>query len=235
MNTMGKIDYKMLEQKKEKFEKMSVAELEILAIELPSKNESDKPLLHELFYVRKQKLNKDFIFTPEHIEKFLWVDREIKMCVQKLQQQGEKVLKELEKLIHQKDAFFMDYEIEAFITPVILELDNETAPYDYRTEDKIIELIDWIETNCVQPSILNFRPNAELLYKNSCWFGDLNWNTSSLIGVEDCIFANHHIGYGMHVLCDHSHWSFPDIMRINNIWCDLRVLYQRYKRIGRED
>ena len=223
MKTVGKIDYELLEQKREEFEKMSVAELEALAIELPHESERDKPLMRELFYARKRKLNKGFIFTPEHIEKFLWIDKEIKMCVEKLQQQGEKVIVDLEKLIQQKDAFFVDYEIDALIFPRIIEWSEEDQ-CECETYDKIIEILDWLEEGYLE-SVLYFSPKSEL---DICFFGDLNWNTSGLIGVEDSIFANHQIGYGMHVLCDHSHWSFPDIMRINNIWCDLRVLYQRF-------
>jgi len=224
MKTMGKIDYKLLEQKREEFEKMSVAELEALAIELPHESERDKPLMRKLFYARKRKLNKGFIFTPENIEKFLWIDKEIKMCVEKLQQQGEKVIEELEKLIQEKDAFFVDYEIDALMFPRIIEW-SEKYQCECETEDKIIEILDWLERDCYYGSVLYFKPDME---PDGCFFGDLNWNTSGLIGVEDSIFANHHIGYGMHVLCDHSRWSFPDIMRINNIWCDLRVLYQRF-------
>jgi len=217
----------MLEQKREEFEKMSVAELEALAIKLPAECERDRPLLRELFEVRKNKLNKDFIFTPENIEKFLWIDREIKMCANELELQGEKVIEDLEKLIQEKDAFFNDYEIEAFMSPCILEW-NEKDQCNYGTEDKIIELLDWIETYYIQPSMMFFSPRIEPSERHCCYFGDLNWNTRGLIGVEDSIFANHHIGYGMHELCDHSVWSFPDMMRINSISCELKVEYQRF-------
>ena len=45
---------------------------------------------------------------------------------------------------------------------------------------------------------------------------------------ENPELAKHNIGYGMHELCDHSHWAFQDIMKINDFHCDIIVEYQKY-------
>jgi len=205
----------------QKFEKHSPATLEVMAVSIFTARNWDRDTLRGLLEERKRKLNKDFVFTPEYIEKFLWIDREIKKCVQKLQQQGEKVIKDLEKLIQKKDAFFIDFEVEAQIFPKIIEW-SDNYECECETEDKIVEIIDWIEKE--HNYILRFSP---ALKDSSCYFSDLNWNDHEL-GARKGTFADYHIGYGMHELCSHSLWSFPDMMRINEIWCDLKVLYQHF-------
>jgi hypothetical protein len=201
----------------QKFEKHSLEALEAMAVSIFNNDNWDKKALREILEERKRRLNKDFVFTPEDIDVFLWIDYEIKKCVKKLQQQGVEIIKNLEKLTQEKGAFFNDFEVEAFIRPVIMEwIELRIA------EDPISEIINWVEGDF----ILSFKPSIE--HPNCCYFGDLNWNDHEL-GVPKGTFAGHHIGYGMHELCSHSLWSFPDMMRISDIDCDLKVLYQHYE------
>jgi len=207
---------------RQKFEKHSLAALEAMAVSIFTNPDWDRNTLREILEERKRKLNKDFVFTSEDIETFLWIDSEIKKCVQKLQQQGVEIIKNLEKLTQEKDAFFNDFEVEAFIRPVIMEwIDLRIA------EDPISEIINWVEGDF----ILSFKPSIE--HPNCCYFGDLNWNDHEL-GVVKGTFADYHIGYGMHALCDHSLWSFPDMMRISDIDCELKVQYQHFEKIEEE-
>jgi len=167
-------------QNRKKFEKHSLAALEAMAISIFNNDNWDKKALREILEERKRRLNKDFVFTPENIDTFLWIDYEIKECAKKLQQQGIEIIKNLEKLTQEKDAFFNDFEVEAFIRPVIMERIGLRI-----AEDPISEIINWA--------------------------------------------ADHHISYNMHELCSHSFWSFPDMMRVSDIDCDLKVLYQHYE------
>ena len=203
----------------DKCEKFPVAVLEAMATSIYTGKYRERETLREILEERKRKLNKKFVFTPEHIEKFLWIDREIKKCAQILQEKGVKITKELEKMVSEKDAFFNDFEVEAIISPVIVEWSDEYQ-CESETEDKIIEVIEELGKSF----ILKFKPSETL--PNCCYFGDLNWN--DMLGAGSTIFADHHIGYGMHDLCDHSLWSFFDIVRITDFWCDIKVLYQHF-------
>jgi len=185
-------------------------------------NPKERFELFTTLQVRQHKLNEEFVFTPEHIEKILWIDQEIKKCVHTLQKEGEKMVKELDLLTKKKNSFFNDYEILAVIDPKILIWKEESQSLcEPDEEDGIIDVIDNYhhETNFR----LEFNPHHA---EHSCYFSDFNWNI--LIGAKNNEFANYHIGYGIHELYDHSLWSLQEIVKINAIWCDLKVEYQHY-------
>ena len=206
--------------REEQYENLSIAELEAMAIKQHFQQEKDKSLIHEILEIRKDKLNENFVFTPKHIEKFLWIDQEIKRCVNELQRQGEKIIKDVQKLMNKKNAFFNDYEIKAVMKPCILDEEG------IGVEDEIIDLIDDFQGNRLLYSFLYFDPRSPHKECNP-YLDNLNWNGNSFIGAGST-FADYHIGFGMHELYDHSLWSYPDIMRISQIDCNICVEYQRY-------
>ena len=223
MNYQNKMEEVLKSRSIEELNSYSVSELEAMAIEA---NEirtkcrvKDETSFYFILRVRQIKLNRDFVFTPEYIEKFLWIDREIKKCVNKLQKRGERLNKHLERQIKKKNSFFNDYEIEALIDPKILVWKEEYQSLsELDDDDGILNVIDEFHYNN------HFKLEFNLRHPHSCYFHD-NWNT--MVGAGDT-FANYHIGYGMHKLYDHSFWSLSDIVKINEIWCDLRVEYQHF-------
>jgi hypothetical protein len=54
----------------------------------------------------------------------------------------------------------------------------------------------------------------------------MNWNT--MIGAKNNEFADYHIGYGIRELYECSLWSWEEIVKINDFWCEVNVVYQRY-------
>jgi len=189
---------------------------------------------------RKHKLNQEFVFTPEHIEKFLWIDQEIKKHLNRLRIEGEKLVEDLEKITKDENSFFNDYEIEAIVTPKILVWKEEYQSLsELEPEDGVLDEIDHYHFEHKDDE-LKFNPRhlETSLYFDEFYSdedkkkGTNNWNTMvyewrDLIK-ENPALVKHHIGYGMRQLCNNTLWSLQDIMLINEFWCDIKVEYQRY-------
>jgi hypothetical protein len=222
--------YEKLGEKMKKIENQSVSEIETIAIGLSRKLTKGRSrgmlALRLILGERQHKLNKDFVFTPEHIEKFIWIDEEIKKCLNSLRKEGEEKVKELELIIKNEKSYFIDYEIEAVINPRILIWKEEFQSLCEPDEDDgIIDVIDGYHYDTFFR--LKFDPRH---LDHSLYFEEFNtidnWNT--MVGAKNNEFENYHIGYGMHELYEHSLWSLSDIMKINDFWCELKVEYQRY-------
>lgn len=221
----------------EELEKCSVSELENLAFEISEKTKKPRNRdLRNILQMRQHKLNKEFEFTPEHIEKFLWLDQEIKKHLNHLRKEGVKLLEDLEKLTKSGNSYFNDYEIEAVINPkILIWREEDQSLTELEEEDGILNVIDDFHHKkhfCLEFSPRHFEHS--LYFDEPCDKDFLNWNTT-IHKWRDLIAANkelahHHIGYGMHELYDHSLWALQDIMQINDFWCELKVDYQKFSR-----
>jgi hypothetical protein len=207
----------------DQLERLSASELEAMAIELyprGKKRINEDLYLEDILEWRKYKMNENFVFTPEVIEKLLWIDKEIKHCVNQLHKKGKQVVRNLERMINKKDAFFNDYEMDLLIYPTIIEW-SDNCEEECETEDKIFEVMDYAHYDRA-PISIHFR----CLDSDETYFEEVEcWNMPFARNTE---FANYKVGFITHKLFDHTDWSLPDIIRINEIWCDLRVEYQHF-------
>lgn len=215
----------------EELDQLSVSELEILAINASKirtrssyTGEND---FHNILGTRKLRLNQEFVFTPEYIEKFLWLDQEIKRYADILKEKGEKMLEDLERMTKDANSFFNDYEIEAIISPFIEEDDDD----DYY--NGIMWAIESFHDCELKFNIKHIEHSLyfEDFYSDGMMAGEDNWNTTIPVWrdliTEKPELAKYNIGYGMHEICDHSLWALQDIMQICDFHCDLRVEYQK--------
>ena len=148
-------------------EKYSVEELEELAIELDRKMRENKLLsdsLMKVLRVRQGKLNRDFEFTRENINKLLQLDCRLMECFEKLKKEGEHVVQNLKKRINNNDSFLNDYEVEAVVTPLICVRNEETGKMQevgdgiYRVLLNVILIVFFILTVIrIYPSPFIFR------------------------------------------------------------------------------
>jgi hypothetical protein len=227
---MSNTDWEVIDKNRKEIKKATIPELESLAFEESKRNDNTNyHIFRDILWERKYRLDKEFVFTPEYIEKFLWLDQEIKKYVNILREKGEKMLENLERITKDENSFFNDYEIECIIRPQIPIWDDDG---ELKEEDKILEAIDSFHYKH-HSWMFTFDPCC----KYSCYFDKedediLNWNITirkwrELIE-ENPELAKLHIGYGMHELYDHSLWALQDIMKINDFYCDLKVEYQKY-------
>ena len=226
---------------REELDQLSIPELEALAIkahEIRGKSSyTGEDDFRNILEERKYRLDKEFVFTPEYIEKFLWLDQEIKKYANILREKAKKMLEDVERMTKDENSFFNDYYIECIVMAHI-PIDDDDG--DVKEEDKILEVIESFHYKTGDIWKVKFLPNH---IEHSLYFEDLlrdkdkenglyNWSRTiykwrDLIK-ENPELAKHNIGYGMHQLCDDSLWAFQDIMRISDFYCDLKVEYQKF-------
>ena len=176
--------------------------------------------------VRQYKINENFVWTPENIDKLLALNQKLISCFEKLIEEAKPIVKALQKRVDEKDAFLHDFEIEANIKPFILVPDED---------GKLCEPESGIELILMEnlpKSVLAFDPKRNIiedtLNENIHLKKDLNWNIDGLLRGK---FDDHHISYAIHELHDHTCWSFPDILKINHLWSELRVRFQNFENV----
>jgi hypothetical protein len=219
----------LLEEKNEE-QPLSIEELEAKALRLSSDIKKRKCAMEwenpvrEALLERKRQLDDAFVFTPENIEKFLSLNKQIMDCQEKLREEGIKLVQELEKRIAGDDNFLHDYEIEAVIKPMILVQDEDG---EWEEPDGIYELLQ----SDINPVEIRFDPR----YCDSKWihFGktEIHFSTGSSWNhwfAFDGKSGEHYICYGMHKLYDDSLYSYSDILKINDLWADIKMELQHY-------
>ncbi|MDF9833084.1 hypothetical protein M2103_001301 [Ereboglobus sp. PH5-5] len=175
--------------------------------------------LRALLLARQLKLNASFEWTQENIEKLLALDRRMIECFEKLRDEAKPLLAEFQKRIETKDAFLQDFEMDAKVTPFILEA-NENGE---------LEVLD----TGVERVLSEFLPENELTIRCRTWtledniyFNDeLNWNSDPVFEGK---LNGHYISFAIHVLHERALWSFPDILKINYLRAELIVRRQHF-------
>jgi len=212
----------------------SIAELETLAVELhekywraelclrghdvPNKDILERlqtaPSLDAILEERKWRLNRDFKFTPKTIARFLKVNKFLADSLTKGRHEARPVMLEMEKRLKNKDAFLTDYDLEI-----------EIQPYFYKEGGihEVLEGIFYKSCHLKRPKCI-LKAYYENKGKGNGGADRCNWNIHS--GLPDDIFKKHHICYLMHELCDHTCWSYPDILQIKNVWAEVIVRRQ---------
>lgn len=202
----------------EDLEKYSVAELEEMAVQASWRinSQEDKTRFRTILRVRKHKLNDSFEWTPENKKKLLRLDRMVLDCIRKLETEARNTLQIIQSRIDAKDEFLHDFNMDAEISPYIY---GEDGAYP---EENTIEgvLSDNWENFCWGSVIVSTGDLDSILDIDK----DLNYNQA--IGFrgkfDDCFLSRalyelDEIAVG---------WSFPDMLKINHLWAELKVDYQ---------
>ncbi len=172
---------------------------------------------------RQTLLNKMFQPTPEAMRHFNAVNNRLCILSQQLQERMRK-LNEKRSLIMDCPDFDDDLEIEGRLAFSFNDENSvlKLADDDYYCSDfaRMICLIDslihhstdWHALECIHPH----SPKLD---------NDLNWNNDfPFIGCEE--FKNIKICYAVHNLTDHLGYSIPDLIRLNDFWCEVRLTLQ---------
>ena len=232
---MSNTDWEAIDKNRKKLEQLSIPEIEALAFaENERIDNTNQHIFRDILEKRKYRLDKEFVFTPEYIEKFLWIDQEIKKYTNILREKSVKMLEDLERMTKDENSFFNDFEIECTVQAVLEDDDDEDfhdgilgviESFHYKTGDiwKVKFSPDCLEYFLYFEEFYSRKEKANLTN---------NWNTT-IYEWRDLIkknpeLAKHNIGYGMHQLCDDSLWALQDIMQIRGFHCDIKVEYQKY-------
>lgn len=204
------------------FKNSSVKQLEKTIMRLYRQKKTD--MLKDALLERKYKINKTFEWTPENKEKFLCLNQKLIECWEKLHIEALQVFKTLQSRAGKPDGFLHDFEIELKIRSFIYVAD---------TNGEFDEAIDCIEEVLID-SLYEFDyhvENHQTYYHNESNSYSIyldkkqNWNTDPKFEGK---FNEYFISQAIHDLYDHTHLSFPDILKINRLWGEVRIIHQHF-------
>jgi len=194
-------------------ETLSRKELEALLRSAPSRfnaSEDDRDLFKKIMLQRRKILNWKFKWTDEHKKRVVEVSDAFIQAWENGFAQAQKMIAVLEPA---QD----EYDIEIILYPeftYVDKLDN-------------IELDNAIASHLNAEFALSMHFRYDPLTKNENEFRespfikrDLSWNIE---GFGDIELEGHYICYALHVLYSHNEWANADILRINNIYTEIRV------------
>jgi hypothetical protein len=200
----------------------SIEKLEEMAIQ--ANKRKDKDLLEDILIIRKIKLNSKFEWTAQNKEKLLHLNDRLIDCFEKLKAEGTVVFQTLQNRLDANDYFLHDFEIEASVTPFLYE---ESENGERHEKDSGIEEVlmwswkDWL----LSFNISNANCFNDTLYLDR----KQSWSMDYCFKGE---FDDYFISYGIHDLYDHATgWSFSDILKINHLWAELKVIHQHFTDI----
>jgi hypothetical protein len=173
---------------------------------------------------RKQKINSAFEWTPENMKKLLQLNQKLIFCFEKIKTEAETIFKILQKRMSEKDAFLHDFWMDAHIWVSI----NEPGEDGKRCQPEIGMnriLIDSLEDHVLDIMCIYEKEELEsTLYLDK----KQNWNNDPCFKGK---FAKHFISQGIHELYDHTNWSFPDILKINHLCTEIKIIQQNFEDI----
>ena len=203
-----------------KFESCTVEQLEEVILAHWDEVQEVDQKLKDYMAIRQWKINDAFEWSPENMEKFLSLNQQLISCFEKIKKEAEAIIQTLQKRIDGEDDFLNGFYIDACVTPYIYVPDEVGTFWEAENGMEMIlsealnefELprLDWIS----KVEDLN-----DIIYLNR----NCNCNKEPHFKGK---FEGHFISHAMHDLYDHSCWSFSDIIRINKLWTEIKVIHQ---------
>jgi len=228
-NTDKTETFEQWEKRWEELTSYSVERLEEMILERWNPVAMDKDeKFTDYLYARKWKINNAFEWTPENMEKLILLNQKLVECWEKLDAEAKQTLKTIKKRLDKSDNFLHDFNMEAVISAFIY-VPDENGEF-YEADGGIEEVLNF---SMPDDGIVNShryhicdidKPPSDIIYLDR----KQNWNTHPQF---DDKFNEHYISQAIHDLYDHTCWSFPDILRINRLWVELKVDYQNIVEI----
>ena len=163
---------------------------------------------------RQKLLNEKFVWNEGVVERILQLNQKIFDCEKLLYKEYESRKKELEDREAANDPFLTDYNIDMAIKLYIYTL-GEDGEWEEPKEGSIYDIFNGLlKRDAGMIPVINYR-NKELL----------NWAPTR--GEAKKYLENHFIHYAFHCMYDHAYMAWEDILKVNCIWSEVNVDYQR--------
>lgn len=165
----------------------------------------------DFLFERQKLLNEKFVWTEDARKQILLLNEKIFACEKLLHEEYAAKKKELEDRESRNDKFLTDYNISMKLE-LWIYTPNKDGELDEPEEGTIYSFInDKLHVHADMIPRKNYN-NEELL----------NWNDEM-----GKLFENDFLHYAFHCMCDHEHLAWEDILKINYIWSEVNVDYQR--------
>lgn len=207
---------------------------------------SQKKLERVGLLIRKRKalLNKMVIGTPEEVSRMEQVNARLLDLTQRMYRRSAGLYRKVLTATYD-ETFDVDVMVEGSLTyscdcnESVLDLtDDNYYGSDFR---RMLSIIDWLYLRQCEkfkvPEIeqtdksLNTEDNPDMSDEELGFKDELNGNGLDN-WAEDTFrrrypaFAHICICHAIHVICDHRHYSIPDLLRMNDFWCEVKVTHQ---------
>lgn len=202
-------------------------------------NRYTRQIIRLLLEERKCLLNKSFEYTPENIENLLRVNRILSEGSEKAQSQARK---RYEEIMSRNDGFTQDFEIEgtvrvsyngvhSLINPTPEEEKEEGAPYPHTPH--IMEIIDSAMSGKFSEDLYachyndGYSPEKEdEIDLDNMYLDDDGWRYA--LGTNCPEFQGVRCSWAFKTLTNDSLYALQDIVRINDFWNEVTVIYQNW-------
>lgn len=197
-----------------------------------SKQDEDE-LIRFLLEKRKYMLDKTFEYTPKNIENLLRVNRILSEGSEKVKAQARKLHKAMLAL---NDGFTQDFEIEGTVrvsyngNHSLIDFDpdfdeDDEAPFP--SPPHIMEIIDSATPARFPQDLFSCHyDDRDREIDDDDIYCDDGWRFTLR---RDCPeFQGARCSWAFHNLADHSLYALQDIVRINDFWNEVTVIYQNW-------
>lgn len=188
---------------------------------------------------RRNLLNNHFQLTNQEFERFRVVATLFAEKTEMVFRNTRRIYKQLhEEMKSGAGGDFSDFYVEASIQACYNDTDSIVSIEDDSGSDyaQFAEILDTVSGDYVamMAKRLDYNPDAtpddkffrgyfcceydEYLQLNTTWHLRIGMEFPKLLEIPVC--------YALHQLSDHVHYSLPDIIRINDVWSEVRVGYQ---------
>ena len=177
--------------------------------------------MEELLNKRRWILNQMFEFTPQNIERIKKIDTRLRNLSVKIHERV-KVMESKAQIILDDPDFDDDYEIEGSLAfswndeNSVLRLDDENYGSDFNSMIHITDSFYYAQGR--------FSHNIIDVHKKSKNMDeDIDWNEAPLQ------HPKLNICYATHCICCHKLYSIPDLLRLNDFWCEVKFIEQNIR------
>lgn len=168
---------------------------------------SDK--IHLCLSERKQRLNKEFGFTPENVARIRQINEQLIIATKSLLDKTKELNEQMSQILQTSDDFLHDYSIEATLT---VNWEN--------TDNLITEILDEFSIEPLRSFHFDSR-NTNSPDSISGELDSFNWNEEALSAPE--LSEIEYFPYAAHSLFCHLYYSYSDCMAIQSFRNEINV------------
>lgn len=161
-------------------------------------------------------LNEMFVPTPQNIQRFIQVNKRLYTLTQKLYLRVHQM--ENQRTLISNPDFDDDYELEGRLAiPFNGPESVLTLPDDSYYGSHFAQMIECLDAAYPEP-ILHVHSRQTPLDDGS------SWDEGPFQQYPE--FKNITICYAVHDICTHRPYSIPDLLRLNDFWCEVELTAQ---------
>lgn len=194
----------------------TVGDLRELAVYLHSNYEDYPPktvkkLLRGILITQCRLINQNFTWSDENKTRGLEVNEKLNQAIQEADEKLVKTFDEINKKMNNPDSFMKDFEVKI----------NSSCFIEYnKDKDGLSKILE-------NPKVTRLDIGDIFRKPEICSDESDIWKSEYFNGE----FDSDYIGYAIQALLDTHIWSIQDIIEIETVWTDVRVVYQSSKSI----